>query len=496
MAVSKSKKRGRAEKAEERVSESTQDPAVSASLKAPASTPAPASAPKAEAAPSKAEGEPSPSNDRQEALRPVASDTTDTAAPAPQPTPAAPPAAAHPTTIESVSGHEAPPKAPSEPAEPQPKPAEAAKPESKAGAYLITGVPGFIGKRLVEAWLEKTSGRFVLLVEARMASAARAYVQRLREPERLEIVEGDITLPQLGLSDAVAARLRGDIEVVAHLAAIYDLKVPENVARKVNVEGTENLLTFAKSCPNLRRFVHISTCYVSGRRTGVIFEDELDRGQAFKNHYESTKFLSEVLVRNEAERLPVTIIRPAIVIGDSATGETDKFDGPYASFRATLMGFLLFTPGKLDVPVNLVPVDFIVKATIALAEKADTVGKTFALADPNPMTGRDLIDKVADHFRVPRPLTSVPAQWVRQAIEVEAFEKFTGVTKQSMEYFNHLAIYDCRNTLAALDGSGIACPPLSSYLGRILDFWAARADLPFRLPTGLRGVLESLGLRG
>jgi thioester reductase-like protein len=184
---------------------------------------------------------------------------------------------------------------------------------------LVTGFPGFIGRRLVRA----LDGPVVALVEERMAEQARSLAG-----EGVEVVVGDITQRRLGLSDADWERLVGEVTHVFHLAAIYDLSVPIELAQRVNVDGTGNVLELCQAAKRFERLAYVSTAYVAGLRTGVIYEHELVMGQAFKNHYESTKFQAEVWVRALMDRVPTTILRPAIVVGDSQTGETEKFDGP------------------------------------------------------------------------------------------------------------------------------------------------------------------------
>ena len=171
-----------------------------------------------------------------------------------------------------------------------------------------------------------------MLVEERMSEAAR----ELAEPwgDRLEVLVGDIGERHLGLSDTGWDRLTASVDTVFHLAAIYDLAVPLALAQRVNVDGTGNVLDFCRAAEGLRRHVYVSTAYVAGLRRGTVYEHELVLGQDFKNHYESTKFQAEVWVRDSMDTVPTTILRPAIVVGDSQTGETEKFDGPYYLLRA------------------------------------------------------------------------------------------------------------------------------------------------------------------
>ena len=160
--------------------------------------------------------------------------------------------------------------------------------------------------------------RLTVLVEKRMQPAAA----ELAEPwgDRLEVVVGDIGERRLGLGDADWDRLTGSVDTVFHLAAIYDLAVPLALAQRVNVDGTGNVIDFCRAASGLRRHVYVSTAYVAGRRRGTVYEHELVLGQDFKNHYESTKFQAEVWVRESMADVPTTILRPAIVVGDSQDG--------------------------------------------------------------------------------------------------------------------------------------------------------------------------------
>src|SRR3954468_5725238 len=195
------------------------------------------------------------------------------------------------------------------------------------GRVLLTGFPGFIGRRLADR-LIGDGASLTALVEPRMAEAAREAA-----PDGLEVLEGDITEQRLGLSDSDWERLTAEITTVFHLAAVYDLAVPAEIAQRVNVDGTGNVLELCVACERLERLNYVSTAYVAGWRSGVVYEHELSLGQSFKNHYESTKFQAEVWVRQQMDRIPTTITRPAIVVGDSRTGETQKFDGPYYVLR-------------------------------------------------------------------------------------------------------------------------------------------------------------------
>src|SRR5437588_62080 len=201
-----------------------------------------------------------------------------------------------------------------------------------------------------------------------MADRAREVAARL-DGQRIEILEGDIGERALGLSDDQLQQLQKEVRIAYHLAAIYDLSVPLELAQRVNVAGTGNVLELCAGCQQLERLNYVSTAYVAGDRKGVVYEHELALGQAFKNHYESTKFQAELWVQLRMRDIPTTIYRPAIVVGDSRSGETEKFDGPYYILRTisrvVQRGGPIAQMGSDDSPFNVVPVDFIVSAIIA-----------------------------------------------------------------------------------------------------------------------------------
>ncbi len=200
---------------------------------------------------------------------------------------------------------------------------------------LITGFPGFLGSALLPRVLDRTGGRAVCLVQPKFMAMAERRAAELaqREPAlagRIELVHGDITQPGLGLDEAALRSVVADTTELWHLAAVYDLAVPRPLGMRVNVEGTRNVLDVAERCTRLERLQYFSTCYVSGRYAGPFAEEDLEVGAPFNNFYEETKHLAEVEVRRAMSRgLPATIYRPSIVVGDSHSGETQKYDGPY-----------------------------------------------------------------------------------------------------------------------------------------------------------------------
>jgi nucleoside-diphosphate-sugar epimerase len=346
---------------------------------------------------------------------------------------------------------------------------------SRARVHLVTGYPGFIGKRLVRRLVGdalRGAERVILLVQPKNAAAAREDLGALGA-EGTVLVEGDVEQMHLGLSGAEWKALAGDVTDIWHLAARTWLGASRAEMRRVNLEGTRNVLELGRAARNLSRLNHFSTSYVSGDRVGVILEDELAMGQRFHNAYEETKYQAELLVRRAQAELPATIYRPSIVVGDSRTGEIDRFEGPYALailLVASPLSVPLPLPGDAVAPLNVVPVDFVVDAALAIGANPGAVGKTVHLVDPAPLSARRVYEMIAARAGKKLPTVSVPARAFQALLQLPILERLSRGHRPAIEYVNHLAIYNCRNLLELLDGTAIRCPPIASYLDRLIEF--------------------------
>jgi thioester reductase-like protein len=346
-----------------------------------------------------------------------------------------------------------------------------------ARVQFVTGFPGFIGKRLVRSLIADAQGtdRLVLLVQPKDVRATQAELAEIGTG-RAEILEGDVQQMHLGLSGAEWKALAAEVTDVWHLAARTRLRAPRAEMRRINVEGTRNVLELCQAARRLQRLNHFSTAYVSGDRVGVILEDELSMGQRFHNAYEETKHQAELLVRRAQSSLPATVFRPSIVVGDSRTGEIDRFEGPYALailLVASPLSVPLPLPGDAVAPLNVVPVDFVVSAARSIAQNPAGAGKTVHLVDPSPLSARRVYEMIAARAGKKLPSASVPARAFQALVQLPLLERFSGVHRPAIDYVNHLAIYNCRNLIELLDGTGIQCPPIGSYLDRLIEFVAA-----------------------
>ncbi|MBC7795252.1 MAG: SDR family oxidoreductase [Pyrinomonadaceae bacterium] len=349
---------------------------------------------------------------------------------------------------------------------------------------FITGFPGFIAGRLVEQ-LADAETRFFLLVQTAFIEKAKQSIEEIsanrRVPlENFYLFEGDITKPNLDLSDEDLDLVRAETTDVFHLAAVYDLAVERDLAITVNVEGTKNVNVLAQSIQHLHRYNYISTCYVAGKREGLILENELVHEAGFRNFYEETKYLAEISVENLKDEIPVTIYRPSVVVGDSETGETVKYDGIYSLIlylRKFPQVLSLVNIGNMQVRLNLAPVDFVVEAISALSKDENAVNKTFHIADRNPLTTAELFDVISQNLANHSSLISFPTPVTKQLLMLPLTPTISGLPHVGVPYFFIEQLYDTELSSEMLAKHNVICPPFDSYVTNLLEFVAKHPRL-------------------
>jgi len=358
--------------------------------------------------------------------------------------------------------------------------------------YFVTGATGFVGRHLVEQLLRREGAVVHALVREGSRGRLDELGERLGAGERLVAVPGDLSEPNLGVE-----RLDTPIDHLFHLAAVYDMEADEESSRRANVEGTRHAVELANA-QGVGLFHHTSSIAVAGRFEGLFREDMFDEGQRLDHPYFRTKWEAEKLVRTEL-RVPFRVYRPGIVIGHSETGEMDKIDGPYYFFKllkrlrhALPAWFPLAGPegGRL----NLVPVDFVARAMDHIAHMGDDElpGETFHLVDPSPPSMGEALNDFARAAHAPQfamrldaNVTGIVPKQVRAGLM--ALPTVKAIRNQVLadldvpvgvldEVGTLTAEFDARDTQRALRGSGIAVPPLSSYAGRVWDYWERNLD--------------------
>lgn len=349
--------------------------------------------------------------------------------------------------------------------------------------YVVTGGTGFIGRRVVSRILtQQPDAEVWVLVRRESLNRFEHLAQDWNE--RAKPLVGDLTTADLGLSDADVAEL-GDVSHVVHCAAIYDMTVGESEQRAANVDGTRAVISLARRLDATLH--HVSSIAVAGTYRGVFTEDDFDVAQDLPTPYHQTKFEAEMLVRSTAG-LRYRVYRPAVVVGDSATGEMDKIDGPYYFFGilSALAGLPRFTPMMLPDTgrTNIVPVDYVVNALVHLMHTEGRDGQTFHLTAPKTIGLRGIYRGVADVAGLPPLRGTLPraaaAPVVKARGRVKAVRNIVatqlGIPGEVLDVVDLMPTFTADNTVEALRGTGIEVPEFASYAPRLWEYWARHLD--------------------
>ncbi len=302
------------------------------------------------------------------------------------------------------------------------------------GAVLLTGATGFVGREILSRFLERDGAHVFALVRAENDDEAAG---RLPAHARLTAVAGDIEEANLGLADESSERLRREVTTVLHCAASVSFELPLEESRRVNVEGTRRMLGFARSCTRLERFSYVSTAYVAGEPGGLFREDQLAVGQSFRNPYERSKFEAELALRSEGADLPLQILRPSIVVGDSSTGRTSSFNVLYGPLKAFARGSIPAIPADRDAPVDIVPVDYVADRVHELATRGPN-GTFHLVAGRNATTVGRLLEMSSEELGRAEPAVLSPRlyrRWVHPWLR----RKYRGLRRMEV-YFPYFAM--------------------------------------------------------
>ncbi|HEX4445785.1 MAG TPA: SDR family oxidoreductase, partial [Polyangiaceae bacterium] len=252
------------------------------------------------------------------------------------------------------------------------------------------------------------------------------------------------------------------------------LGVDTRAAEHVNIGSAREAIEMAASCDKLECLVFHSTAHVSGDRTGLVREDDLQAGQAFRSIVEETKARAEKIMRAAMDRVPIAVVRPATVVGDSRTGEVDRFDGPYLLIVLVVSSppdLALPLPGPGDEALNLVPIDWVARASVALGKDPRARGRTFHLVDPQPLSTRKVFEVVARAGGRRGPRGSIPANLAKALLRAPGLERIAKSPRALLDTLTTPVTYDAGNADELLSALGVtACPPLESYVEKLVEY--------------------------
>ena len=339
-------------------------------------------------------------------------------------------------------------------------------------SVLVTGFPGFYARRLSFHLLEaEPELKLVLLRRKSDAERSTEYLASLTPSRRARVteLEGDPASLDFGLTGRDYLNLAGSVQRVFHFANVLEAKRRAEAAAQ-NIASARELLEFSKAAPALRGLVLLSSVTVCGTRTGLIREAELHAGQTFRRRLDESLATVEAMCARR-ESLPQIVLRPTQIVGDSRTGEIDSPGFPYPWLAFIERGpdeLIVPVPHRPDAPVQIVPIDFVVRAAHYLAARPEAYGKRYHLVDAEPLPLKEFLQlaaqacgkRLADNFN--------PSAFTRGLAAKPGLRLLSQGARGLLDLFAGSPHFDAQNADHALGQGGIVCPPVASYLNTLL----------------------------
>ncbi|MEM8606276.1 MAG: SDR family oxidoreductase [Myxococcota bacterium] len=339
---------------------------------------------------------------------------------------------------------------------------------------LVTGFPNRqLAAQVVRELGQVRDTSLRLLVTEAQRERAEAWISELslEEGSDVSLLVGDPRSLDLGLSGEEFLRLVEDLQVIHHCACITDPSGTKEEGTG-NVKATVEILEVAESAPKLERLVCWSSAIVSGNREGFVMESDLYDRDGFRNPIEESLYQVEQMMREASEELPVVIVRPALLVGDSVTGEAEELNGMYLLIRFLLSApddYRLPSPSRTGVRISAVPVDYAARAGLRIAGDDRALGRTFHVVDPKPVTVQHALHLFTEATGKPLPREHDPLNLATALLRAPGLQRFTHTTRAFLDHLRTDVMYDDRNSREILADSGIACPPLEAYVDLMVD---------------------------
>ncbi len=356
---------------------------------------------------------------------------------------------------------------------------------------LLTGVSGFLGRHILWDLLRRNPNtRIYCLLRPERGRNGDERLERLLAAEgqplpadaraRCHAVDGDITDSQLSRDRDGRDRLLSEVDRVVHCAATVKFDTALAEARRINVDGTRHVLAFAEELSargRLRRLDYFSTAFVAGTIAGPVYEERLDPTR-FNNTYEQTKWEAEQVVREAQTRLPITIYRPSIIVGDSKTGYTSNFRVLYWPLKVLASGLVVVVPADRQGIVDVVPIDYVVEAFQLLSRSEQSLGMCYHLAaGPEQQSSCGELLEMASGFFGVRDPWMIPPRISYRIVRPLLYGVFWGKRRALLRtgelyfpYFSYRASFDTAKARTDLGTAGVEAPSVKQYFRNIMQF--------------------------
>ena len=342
---------------------------------------------------------------------------------------------------------------------------------------LLTGLPdGFLAQKLLGQLLTRHPEMYVLCLVADAGFDRAHELLSHIEPEdrqRVELLRGDVSAMDFGMSGAGFLDLAARVDVIHHCTCANQASIGRELEWRHYVGSTGEVLELAAaSGERLKRMVHWSSALLFTPQSGRVTESEFSTPARPRSREDEMRFRADSLVRDSMSRIPITLLRPSIVVGDSRTGEMDRNEGPYALLSLIVSSpreLRLPLPGRGDQPCHFVPLDYVLEAGLSIADHPQSVGRTFHITDERPTSLARVFDLINEAAERPPAPPGLARNLAALLFHAPGLERFSQIPRNFLDLLATDVSYDSRNTRELLAGTGIECPPVTSYIKTMVE---------------------------
>lgn len=342
---------------------------------------------------------------------------------------------------------------------------------------LVTGFPRQVSRMITaELLASRPGGRVALLARARHLDDARRFAARQEDPSRVEVIEGDVTAIDLGLGGAEYTALARRTREVHHAAVSATETSDPRAAQHLNVQGAREVLAFSRESAARAgaapRVVHYSSVAVAGGAVPRLREAPMESSRAHRDPVTASLRRAEAMFVRAWPELPSTVARVSTMVGHSRTGEVDLLEGVYL-----LVLLMMSAPREITVPLplrddttlNLVPVDFVARAGVALGADPRAARRVVHLVDPAPQTARRALELLAAAVARRAPRGMVPVNITRALLRTPGVERLVKSPRAFAERIAGRVHYEGDGAHALLAERSLRCPPFETYVDAMVD---------------------------
>lgn len=343
---------------------------------------------------------------------------------------------------------------------------------------LVTGFPLLIARKFILHSAQDRKNYIAMLVPSKFEREAKSFIEKNNLKTNVRVVSGDIATMHLGFSSEEYRFLLKNVTDVYHLASIYYPNTPDTIIKKVNIQGTKNIIQFVNDAGRSIPLNYLSTCMVFENHSGLVLEEPI-KSPRYSCFLYKSRYIAESMIMSE-QRLMWRIFRAPLIGGDSNTGETEKLDGFYA-----LIYLLLITDMKLPIPIphrgtaplNIVPLDYLIKAIYYISNNPESTQRIFHIVYPNTISLKNALDVISRETGKKLKVFFPPTTILKPMVRFPLLKRLIPAYTPFFDITNQFIIFSHTNTDRFLKDADIDTTQFDRYLKQMISFVKKRIEI-------------------